>query len=150
MKIIAYAAALVLACAPVSVLGEELKPDMKTPDVKKPESKKERSEEKKEKKPEEKKERPKEKKEKEPETKTPWDIASGAALTSDYIFRGITQTAHNPSVAAYFEPRYNFNGGLQAYAGLSGESILFPNRAPGEMDFYGGIRPTFGRLALDL
>src|SRR5262249_47795995 len=148
MKKIACAAALVLACAPV--LGEELKPDMKTPDMKKPEETKERSEEKKEKKPEEKKEKkPEEKKEKKPETKTPWDIASGAALMSDYRFRGITQTAHNPSIAAYFEPRYNFNGSLQGYFGLSGESILFPNRAAGEMDFYGGIRPTFGRLALD-
>jgi hypothetical protein len=34
--------------------------------------------------------------------------------------------------------------------GLSGESITFPNRAAAETDFYGGIRPTFGNLALDL
>jgi uncharacterized protein (TIGR02001 family) len=68
---------------------------------------------------------------------------------SDYNFRGITQTAHHPSVAAYFEPRYNFHDDLQAYVGLSAESILFPNRAAGEMDFYGGIRPIFGKLALD-
>jgi hypothetical protein len=52
-------------------------------------------------------------------------------------------------VAAYFEPRYNFNENLQAYAGVSGESISFPNRAAAEVDFYAGIRPTFGKLALD-
>jgi hypothetical protein len=33
--------------------------------------------------------------------------------------------------------------------GLSGESVSLPNRPASEIDFYGGIRPTFGRLALD-
>src|ERR1700744_4456399 len=37
----------------------------------------------------------------------PWDIAFGAAVMNDYLFRGVTQSNHNPSVAAYFEPRYN-------------------------------------------
>jgi uncharacterized protein (TIGR02001 family) len=68
---------------------------------------------------------------------------------SDYNFRGITQSNHKPSVAAYFEPRYNINDSLQLYAGVSGESISFPNRAAAEVDFYTGIRPTFGKLALD-
>src|SRR5215470_14448834 len=139
MKKIGCAAALVLACALVPALAEDLKPNMKTPDMKKPEEKKEMSEGKKE----------QEEKEKKLETMTPWDIASGAATMSDYNFRGITQTAHHPSVAAYFEPRYNFHNDLQGYVGLSAESILFPNRAAGEMDFYGGIRPIFGKLALD-
>src|ERR1700731_871283 len=80
---------------------------------------------------------------------SPWDIAFGSALMSDYNFRGITQSNHKPSVAAYFEPRYNFNDSLQGYVGVSGESISFPNRAAAEIDFYGGIRPTFGKLALD-
>jgi hypothetical protein len=80
---------------------------------------------------------------------SPWDIAFGAAIMSDYNFRGITQSNHKPSVAAYFEPRYNFSDSLQAYLGLSGESISFPNRAAAEIDFYGGLRPTFGKLALD-
>ena len=80
---------------------------------------------------------------------SPWDIAFGAAVMSDYNFRGITQSNHKPSVAAYFEPRYNINANLQAYAGVSSESISFPNRAAAEVDFYAGIRPTFGKLALD-
>jgi hypothetical protein len=80
---------------------------------------------------------------------SPWDIAFGAALMSDYNFRGITQSNHKPSVAAYFEPRYNFNDSLQGYVGVAGESISFPNRAAAEIDFYAGIRPTFGKLALD-
>src|SRR6266511_6200084 len=79
----------------------------------------------------------------------PWDVAFGAGITSDYIFRGITQSNHKPSVAAYFEPRYNVTKDLQYYVGIAGESISFPNRAAAEIDFYGGIRPTFGKLSLD-
>ena len=78
-----------------------------------------------------------------------WDIAFGSAIASDYIFRGVTQSNHKGSVAAYFEPRYNINKDLQLYAGLGGASISFANRAAAEIDLYGGIRPTFGNLALD-
>ena len=80
---------------------------------------------------------------------SPWDIAITGALMSDYNFRGITQSNHQPSTQAGFEPRYNFTPALQGYVGVSGESIDFPNRAAAEIDFYGGIRPTFGKLALD-
>jgi hypothetical protein len=80
---------------------------------------------------------------------SPWDVAITAALMTDYNFRGITQSAHRPSVQAGFEPRYNFNKDWQGYVGISGESIDFPNRAAAEIDFYGGIRPTFDKLALD-
>jgi hypothetical protein len=85
-----------------------------------------------------------------PPPSSPWDFAFGSALMSDYMWRGISQSEHRPSVAAYFEPRYNFNKDLQGYVGFSGESIDFPNRAAAEIDFYGGIRPTFGKLALDV
>ena len=80
----------------------------------------------------------------------PWDIAFGSAIMNDYIFRGVTQSNHKPSVAAYFEPRYNINKDTQLYIGVSGESISFPNRAAGELDIYGGIRPTVGMFAFDL
>jgi uncharacterized protein (TIGR02001 family) len=79
----------------------------------------------------------------------PWDIAFGSALMNDYVFRGITQSNHKPSVAAYFEPRYNVNKDLQLYIGTAGESISFPNRAAAEIDIYGGIRPTIGMFAFD-
>jgi hypothetical protein len=80
---------------------------------------------------------------------SPWDIAFGGGLMSDYVWRGITQSAHKPSVTAFFEPRYNINSNWQLYAGISGESIKFANNAAAEIDFYGGVRPTFGPLALD-
>ncbi|MBV8926585.1 MAG: hypothetical protein JOZ74_14545 [Bradyrhizobium sp.] len=79
----------------------------------------------------------------------PWDVAFGGAVMSDYIFRGVTQSNHNPSVAAYLEPRYNINKDVQLYVGTSAESISFSNRAAAEVDVYGGIRPTFGPAAFD-
>ena len=78
-----------------------------------------------------------------------WDLAFGSAIASDYVFRGITQSNHKPSVAAYFEPRYNINKDNQLYVGIGGASIDFPNRAAGEVDFYGGWRPTVGAFAFD-
>jgi uncharacterized protein (TIGR02001 family) len=78
-----------------------------------------------------------------------WDLAFGSALTTDYLFRGVTQSNHKPSVNAYFEPRWNINPDNQLYLGVAGNSIAFPNRAAAEIDFYGGWRPTIGKLALD-
>jgi Bacterial protein of unknown function (Gcw_chp) len=80
---------------------------------------------------------------------SPFDIAFGAMIQTDYNFRGISQSNHRPSVFGYFEPRYNINPNLQLYAGVSGYSIEFPNNAAAEIDIYGGIRPTFDKLAFD-
>lgn len=79
----------------------------------------------------------------------PWDVAFGGIFTSDYVFRGITQSNHQPSVSLYVEPRYNLNKDLQLYIGASGESISFANSAAAEVDIYGGIRPTFDKAAFD-
>ena len=79
----------------------------------------------------------------------PWDIAFGSSITNDYVFRGITQSNHKPSVTAYFEPRYNVTKDVQLYAGVSGSSISFTNRASMELDGYVGIRPTWGAAAFD-
>ena len=80
----------------------------------------------------------------------PWDIAFGAGITNDYIFRGITQSNHKPSVNAYFEPRYNVTKDFQLYVGLGAASISFPNRAAAEVDAYGGARLTVGQFAFDV
>src|ERR1700744_6590065 len=51
----------------------------------------------------------------------PWDIAFGSAIMNDYVFRGVTQSNHMPSVTAYFEPRYNVNQDLKRESGTSTE-----------------------------
>src|SRR2546429_9416768 len=81
-----------------------------------------------------------------PEPPNPWDVAFGGGITSDYIFRGITQSNHRPSVAAYFEPRYNVTKDLQYYVGIASESISFPNPAAAQVDIFGGVRPTLRPL----
>lgn len=83
------------------------------------------------------------------EVVSPWDIAFGAAVMSNYVFRGVTQSNNQPAGTAYFEPRYNINPNLQLYVGTAATSISFANRAAAEIDVYGGIRPTFGALAFD-
>jgi uncharacterized protein (TIGR02001 family) len=80
----------------------------------------------------------------------PFDIAFGGGVASDYIFRGISQSARWPSANAYTEFRYNVRPDVQFYSAIGGASIDFPNRAAAEIDLYGGIRPTFGKLALDI
>jgi uncharacterized protein (TIGR02001 family) len=79
-----------------------------------------------------------------------WDYAAGAGVVSDYLFRGVSQSARDPSFNAYFEPRLNLNPDLQLYVGIAYNSIHFANNARSEVDFYGGIRPTLGKLALDV
>jgi uncharacterized protein (TIGR02001 family) len=84
-----------------------------------------------------------------PPAPSPWDVAVTAALMTDYNFRGITQSNHKASTQAGFELRYTQSPTWQYYAGISGESISFPNRAAAEIDLYAGVRPTFDKLALD-
>lgn len=79
----------------------------------------------------------------------PWDVAFGASITNNYLFRGVSQSNNKPSVTAYFEPRFNVNKDLQLYIGTSASSISFANRAALEIDGYFGIRPTFGAAAFD-
>ncbi len=84
-----------------------------------------------------------------PVVASPWDVAFGGGIASDYIFRGISQSNHYPSGNVYTELRYNLRPTVQLYGAIAAESIDFPNRAAAEVDLYGGIRPTFGALALD-
>jgi hypothetical protein len=78
-----------------------------------------------------------------------WDIAFGGAVMTDYNFRGISQSDRGPSATAYFEPRFNIHPNWQLYAGIQGWATKLPTDPTGEFDFYGGIRPTFGPVALD-
>ena len=79
----------------------------------------------------------------------PWDIGFGATIASDYNLRGITQSAHKPSVWGYFEPRLKLGPSLELYAGIGGESIEYPNRAAAEIDFYAGVRPSIDKFNFD-
>jgi len=80
---------------------------------------------------------------------SPWDIAFGGALMSDYNFRGISQSDRGPSTTTYIETRYTVNPSLQLYAGSQYWAVDLPTHASCECDFYVGFRPTVGPLAFD-
>lgn len=80
---------------------------------------------------------------------SPWDVAFGGAVMSDYNFRGISQSDRGPTASAYIEPRFNVSSHLQLYVGISGTGVSLAQTPSAEIDIYGGIRPSFGPLALD-
>ena len=83
-----------------------------------------------------------------------FDIAFGGLVQSDYNFRGISQSNRSPGVGGYAEARFNVITDWQLYVGIGGLSVSFPrpfgSDPAAEIDIYGGIRPTFGPLALDI
>src|SRR5437773_6041223 len=68
---------------------------------------------------------------------SPWDIAFGGALMSDYNFRGISQSQRGPSVTAYYETRYNVNKDLQLYVASQYWAVDLPTNPTCECDCYG-------------
>ena len=78
-----------------------------------------------------------------------FDFALGGKLMSDYNFRGISQSDRGPSATAYAEGRLNCNDVLQGYVGVQGWAVKLPTDPTSEIDVFGGVRATFGSLALD-
>jgi hypothetical protein len=81
---------------------------------------------------------------------SPWDWAFGAALMSDYNFRGISQSNRGPSVTAYSETRYNVNSSFQLYLASQYWAVTLPTNPTAEVDIYGGARFTQGPVVLDI
>jgi len=77
------------------------------------------------------------------------DLAFGSAIMSDYIFRGVTQSNHKPSVAAYFEPRYNVNKDLQLYSASPRRAFPSPT-APQLKSTSRRHSSDFGAFAFDI
>jgi len=85
-----------------------------------------------------------------PVSYNPWDVAVGAAVATDYNFRGISQSDRGPAGFAYFEARYNPTADFQWYAGIAAATVKLVTDPSAEIDFYGGLRSTFGAFQLDL
>src|SRR5579872_3433624 len=80
---------------------------------------------------------------------SPWDIAFGTALTTDYVLCGVSQSNHKPAEQGYFEIDYTANNWLKFYAGIWGSS-LWTGLANAEFDITAGARFTFGNFGLDV
>lgn len=71
------------------------------------------------------------------------DIAFGATFTSRYVSRGVAQS-DGPTLQGYVEASYDW-----AYIGVWASGVdIDPDNV--EIDVYGGIRPTFGNLTVDI
>ena len=66
-------------------------------------------------------------------------------LASDYIYRGVTLSDRKPAVGAAIEATYAL-----LYAGVTVASVKLPTQPAAEISMSGGIRPTLGKIDLDL
>ena len=72
--------------------------------------------------------------------------AVNGAVTSDYVFRGISQTGtYDPAVQGGVDLGYSIG-----YAGVWASNVKFGNGTDAEVDLYGGIRPKAGPVTFDL
>ncbi len=75
------------------------------------------------------------------------DIAWNVAATSDYVFRGVSQTEEDPAISGGVDLT---SGSL--YAGAWASNVSFPGDGDtnAEIDLYGGFRPEVAGWNLDL
>ena len=80
------------------------------------------------------------------EDRTGPDVAFNAAVASDYVFRGVSQTEGDPAVSAGVD----VTQGL-FYAGAWAGNVSFAGDADteAEIDLYAGVRPEFGGFNWD-
>lgn len=81
-----------------------------------------------------------------PELKLSYNLG----ITSDYVFRGFSQTAERPTGQAGVDVSYGI-----FYAGIWGSGLDFgqdggKNIAKAEIDFYAGIKPVWRGITFDL
>lgn len=83
------------------------------------------------------------------------ELSANVALTTDYVFRGMSQTGENPAIQGGFDATYGM-----FYAGVWGSNLdfgggadcglTFGDCANIELDLYAGITPSFRGLDFDL
>jgi len=81
---------------------------------------------------------------KEDTTEQGLDYTFGAGMASDYIYRGVTLSAHQPAVGAAFEARFG-----SFYAGSTITSVKLPSDPPVELSFATGFRPSLSGFDFD-
>jgi len=78
------------------------------------------------------------------------ELSANVALTTDYVFRGVSQSDEHAAIQGGFDATYGI-----LYAGVWASSLDFGGNANGdiadiELDIYAGITPSFGPIDLDL
>ena len=78
----------------------------------------------------------------------PGGFSANVALTSEYIFRGISQTDGVPALQGGFDYELGVAKDAKAYLGVWGSNVNFTD-ATLETDIYGGVKFGIGKLELD-
>lgn len=73
-----------------------------------------------------------------------WAISYNFAVTTDYVFRGVSQSDQRPAVQAGVDVTYKI-----FYIGAWGSTIDFDVDENVEVDIYAGIKPVWGPLTFD-
>jgi len=71
-------------------------------------------------------------------------LSGTAALTTDYIFRGLSFTDEGPAIQGSFDATYGI-----FYAGMWASNIELDGTSV-EIDYYAGIRPTWRGISFDI
>lgn len=80
------------------------------------------------------------------EAESPHSFTGGAALGTDYMYRGQSQTGNNPAVSGTLNYKYTTGGFADVYAGAWASSINFGGNM--ELDWYGGLTGVVGDTGL--
>ena len=72
------------------------------------------------------------------------EVTFGATATSDYVFRGVTQTAGDPAIQLSADVTIS-----DFYAGVWGSNVDFGDGTDTELDLYAGYAPSLAGFDLD-
>jgi uncharacterized protein (TIGR02001 family) len=76
-----------------------------------------------------------------------FETSANVALTTDYVWRGVSQTDNGPAIQGGFDLAHSSG----VYAGIWGSNVEFGDDANIELDYYGGYATEFGNgLGLDV
>ncbi len=80
----------------------------------------------------------------------PGEFSANVALTSDYAFRGISQTLEAPAIQGGIDWSMETDVGISPYIGTWGSNVDFGVDETLELDGYGGVTGTFAGIGWDL
>ena len=82
----------------------------------------------------------------------PGEFSANAALTTDYRFRGITQSSEDVAIQGGLDYSIDVTDMVSLYAGLWGSSVDFGDgdQASAEVDYYVGVASELNGVGIDL
>ena len=73
------------------------------------------------------------------------ELSANVAMTSNYVWRGMTQNQNSPAIQGGFDAEYN-----NFYAGVWGSNVDFGGTTNVEMDLYAGYASEISGVSYDL